>query len=159
MKDEIHYFVIKNMSIHNESLPQSQGTSVPLLQESNYREMMNERDILRAKMAELINENLSLKKYNKKEREERNEQKNAAEKEQVYKVVKKEIIPVCPYIGNRNEHMKVMSKLCDLMNVSLDDLYHFVFLYELDVLTQLSQHRNNVAQQMKKKFKGDLSLY
>ena len=55
---------------------------------------------------------------------------------------------------NKSQHMRVMNELCKIMNIPDKNKNHFKFLYELDVLTKISEHRNNASQQIKKKLKG-----
>ena len=128
-------------------------------QKNDLIKLMKENEVLRKKLSSVNNENLTLQQCRKKQRDDRNKCKNVAEKLQVTRVVKNDIIPKCSYIANRTHHLEVMKEICTIMNVSEADQQNFVFLYELDVLHQLSQYRNNASQQMKKKLKGKFDFF
>ena len=61
-----------------------------------YSKLKEENEKLKKKVSNLIDENCNLKKYyTKKERDERNGMRSAAERTMVYKKIKYEIIPKC----------------------------------------------------------------
>ena len=74
--------------------------------------------------------------------------------------MKTEIVPKCPYIGNKHHHMQVMLEICNKMGIS-DKIKRkeFMYKYELDILKHLSQYRNNCSQQLKKKLDCKYSYY
>ena len=117
-------------------------------------QLQDENAELKRTLEQLRNENCYLKAMgtSKSKKMERDSGKVWIEKDQVYKVMKTEIVPKCPYIGNKHHHMQVMLEICNKMGIS-DKIKRkeFMYKYELDILKHLSQYRNNCSQQLKKK--------
>ena len=117
-------------------------------------QLEDENAELKRALEQLRNENNYLKEIgmSKCNKLQRDSGKQWVERDQVYKLMKTEIIPKCPYIGNKHHHMQVMLEICNKMGIS-DKIKRkeFMYKYELDILKHLSQYRNNCSQQLKKK--------